>query len=124
MHEYPLIKGVVRSLLARLEEMGGSRPGPGLEVVLRVGALEVHSEAAARQVYGALVKGTLLENSRLRLILEAPTIACSRCGFRGALPENAWESATGPYPAPCPACGASCAPSGGRGIKSLELTWK
>ena len=69
MHEYGLMEEVVKSLLAKLEEPGMDPEGAAMEVVLKVGALAIHSAAATRQAFEVLVNGTKLEKARLNLIV-------------------------------------------------------
>jgi len=80
LHEYSLMEQVIAHILAELKKAEGAPQGAALEVVLNVGALAVHSEAATRQAYEVLVKGTPLENSRLRLTIEPVTLVCAKCG--------------------------------------------
>ncbi len=121
MHEYSLMEEVVKSLLAKLAEPGLGSEGAEMEVVLKVGALAVHSAAATRQAYEVLVRGTRLEKSRLTLIIEPVTLACSNCGFTGPLPEGAVDPHDLAYLAPCPACGAISPVAGSRGVESIEI---
>ncbi len=112
---------VVKTLLAKLSEPGLAREGSEMEVVLKIGALAVHSAAAARQAYEVLVQGTALEKSRLTLIIEPVTLACSGCGFKGPLPEGAVDPHEQLPLAPCPACGDISPVAGSRGVESIEL---
>ena len=121
MHEYALMEEVVKSLLAKLAEPGVDTEGAELEVVLKVGALAIHSAAATRQAYEVLVKGTKLENSRLNLIVEPVTLACPNCGFTGPLPEGAVDPHEQLPLAPCPQCGTLAPVTGSRGVESIEL---
>ena len=52
-------------------------------MVLRVGALAVHSEAATRQPIEVLVKGTPLEQSQLSLTIEPVTLTCGTMRLSG-----------------------------------------
>ncbi len=83
MHEYSLMEQVIAHILAELKKVDGPPDGSSLEVVLRVGALAVHSEAATRQAYEVLVKGTPLAHSRLNLTIEPVTLTCAKCGYQG-----------------------------------------
>ena len=121
MHEYGLMEEVVKSLLSRLAEPGLIPADAELEVVLKVGALAIHSAAATRQAFEVLVKGTRLENSRLTLIIEPVTLACPSCGFKGPLPEGAVDPHEQLPLAPCPQCGAISPVTGSRGVESIEL---
>jgi len=93
-------------------------------VVLKVGALAVHSEAATRQAYEVLVQGTPLEASRLRLTVEPVTLTCGQCGYTGALPEGAVDPHDPSPLSECPQCGAVSPVQGGRGVESIEIRWE
>ncbi|OGP70326.1 MAG: hypothetical protein A2Z73_01360 [Deltaproteobacteria bacterium RBG_13_60_28] len=121
MHEYSLMEEVVKTLVAKLSEPGLGAAGPEMEVVLKVGALAIHSAAATRQAYEVLVKDTKLENSRLTLIVEPLILTCVGCGFKGPLPEGAVDPHEQLPLAPCPQCGAISPVAGSRGVESIEL---
>src|SRR4030042_4550771 len=80
---------VIAHILAELNKMDAPPDGSSLEVVLQVGALAVHSEAATRQAYEVLVQGTPLAQSRLNLTIEPVTLVCAPCGYEGPLPQGA-----------------------------------
>ena len=121
MHEYTLMQEVVAALLEKLGEPGLCPEGAKMEVVLRVGALAVHSAAATRQAYEVLVQGTILENSSLNLIIEPLNLSCGQCGFKGPLPEGAVDPHDLLPLASCPTCGALGPIQAGRGVESLEV---
>lgn len=121
MHEYGLMEEVVKSLLAKLAEPGVETEGAQLEVVLKVGALAIHSAAATRQAFEVLVQGTQLEPARLNLIVEPLILTCAACGFTGPLPEGAVDPHEQLPLAPCPKCGAISPVTGNRGVESIEL---
>lgn len=124
MHEYSLMQKVVAAILEELKKSEGCPGGPALEVVLKVEALAIHSQAATRQAFEVLSKGTVLENSRLHLTVVPVTLRCGPCGFQGPLPEGAADPH---HPAPlaeCPRCGAVSPIQGGRGVESIELRWE
>jgi Zn finger protein HypA/HybF involved in hydrogenase expression len=121
LHEYGLMEEVVKSLLARLAEPDLVPAGAEMEVVLKVGALAIHSAAATRQAFEVLVKGTKLEKSRLNLIIEPVTLACPTCGFQGPLPEGAVDPHEQLPLAPCPQCDGLSPVTGSRGVQSIEL---
>ena len=124
MHEYGLMEQVIAHILAELKNQEESPVGGSMEVVLRVGALAVHSEAATRQAYEVLVKGTPLENSRLRLTIEPVTLVCAKCGYQGALSEGEVDPHDQSPLVECPQCGAVNPVQGGRGVESIELRWE
>jgi Zn finger protein HypA/HybF involved in hydrogenase expression len=124
LHEYSLMEQVIAHILAELKKQEEPPAGNALEVVLKVGALAVHSEAATRQAYVVLVKGTSLENSRLLLTIEPVTLVCGQCGYKGALPEGAVDPHDHSPLVECPQCGAVNPVQGGRGVESIELRWE
>ena len=124
MHEYSLMEQVVAHILAELKKVDGPPDGSSLEVVLRVGALAVHSEAATRQAYEVLVQGTPLAQSRLNLTIEPVTLTCGKCGYQGPLPEGAVDPHDQSPLAECPQCGAVSQVQGGRGVEGIELRWE
>jgi Zn finger protein HypA/HybF involved in hydrogenase expression len=115
---------VIAHILAELKKVDSPPDGGSLEVVLRVGALAVHSEAATRQAYEVLVKGTPLEHSRLDLTVEPVTLTCGKCGFQGPLPEGAVDPHDLSPLAECPRCGGVGQVQGGRGVEGIELRWE
>jgi Zn finger protein HypA/HybF involved in hydrogenase expression len=115
---------VIAHILAELTKVDGPPEGSSLEVVLRVGALAVHSAAATRTAYEVLVKGTPLAQSRLHLTIEPVTLTCSTCGYQGPLPEGAVDPHDQSPLAECPQCGAVCPVQGSRGVESIELRWE
>ena len=115
---------VIAQILTELQQQDRPPGGSGLEVALKVGALAVHSEAATRQAYEVLVKGTALENSRLKLTIEPVTLICGQCGYKGPLPEGAVDPHDLSPLAECPRCGAVSPVQGGRGVEAIELRWE
>ena len=89
-----------------------------------MGALAVHSEAATRQAYEVLVKGTPLAQSRLNLTIEPVTLTCAQCGYQGPLPEGAVDPHDQSPLVECPQCGAVNPVQGGRGVEGIELRWE
>jgi Zn finger protein HypA/HybF involved in hydrogenase expression len=121
VHEYGLVEQVVATVLAKLQEPGTCQEGSAMEVVLRVGMLEMHSEAAVRQAYEVLTKGTPLEDSRLTLEILPATLACPGCGFQGDLgPDQVDPHEIMPL-TECPQCQALSQVLGGRGVESIHL---
>ena len=115
---------VIAHILAELKKVDSPPDGSSLEVVLRVGALAVHSEAATRQAYEVLVKGTPLAQSRLNLTIEPVTLTCGQCGYQGPLPEGAVDPHDQSPLVECPQCGAVSPVQGGRGVEGIELRWE
>jgi Zn finger protein HypA/HybF involved in hydrogenase expression len=124
LHEYSLMEQVVATILIELKKPEAPPAGTALEVVLKVGAMAVHSEGATRQAYEVLVKDTPLANSRLNLTIEPVTLRCGKCGFQGSLPEGMVDPHDPAPLAECPRCGAVTPVQGGRGVESIELRWE
>ena len=123
MHEYALMENVIAVIMAELKKSGEAPAGQTLEVTLKVGALEMHSEAASRQAFEVLAKGSVLEGARLNLIVLPVTLSCIECGFQGELPMGAVDPHDALPLAECPQCGALTPVQGGRGVESIELKW-
>jgi Zn finger protein HypA/HybF involved in hydrogenase expression len=124
LHEYTLMEQVIAHILAELKKLDGPPEGSSLEVVLKVGALAVHSEAATRQAYEVLVQGTPLSKSRLNLTIEPVTLTCGKCGYQGPLPEGAVDPHDLSPLVECHRCGAVNPVQGGRGVESIEIRWE
>ena len=123
MHEHALVKDIVETLLAtaRKEELTA---GAVREVVMKVGGLEFHTEAAFRQTFDVLIRGTLLEGAGLNLTVLHPVLKCPGCGHEGPCREgDADPHAPVPY-AECPKCGKVIPVTGGRGVEGIELVLK
>ncbi len=117
MHEYAFMQEVIASALARLSQ---ENPPPRVsEVILKVGGLEVHSEAAARLAFKVQVRGTPLEGCRLNLTLIPPKWECHACGAAGVLDQKTYPE-TSPL-IMCSGCGKPVVLQGGRGVETLEL---
>ena len=123
MHEYGLMEEVIAVIMAELKKAGEKPAGPELEVILKVGALEMPSEGATRQTFQVLTKGTILEGARLNLIVLPVTLNCPKCGFQGPLPLGAADPHASLPVAECPKCGVVAPVEGGRGVESIELKW-
>lgn len=124
MHEYALMENVIATIMAELQSSGEEvQAGRPLTVTLKVGALEMHSEAATRQAFEVLTKGTALEGAFLNLIILPVSVDCSKCGFRGPLPMGAVDPHDALPLAECPQCGSLTPVQGGRGVESIELKW-
>jgi hydrogenase nickel incorporation protein HypA/HybF len=117
------MEDVVAVILAEIEKSGETPVNQPLTVTLRVGALEMHSEAATRQAFEVLAKGTVLEGARLDLIILPVTLVCPQCGFQGTLPMGAADPHDALPMAECPRCGGLAPVQGGRGVESIELNW-
>jgi len=123
LHEFSLMQEVVAAILAELKKRGESAAHPGLEVELHLGALEMHSQAAARQAYEVLVQNTDLAGSRLTLVVAPVTLSCPNCGFAGPLPEGQVDPHEVSPLAECPVCGKVSPVQGGRGVGPIRLVF-
>jgi hydrogenase nickel incorporation protein HypA/HybF len=124
LHEYSLMENIIATIMAELKSSGEEvQAGGHLMVTLKVGALEMHSEEAARQAFEVLTKGTVLEGARLELIILPVTLSCPQCGFQGPLPMGAADPHDALPLVDCPQCGALTPVLGGRGVESIELQW-
>lgn len=125
MHEYGLMENVIAVILEELKKSGEeARAGRLLTVTLKVGALELHSEAALRQAFEVLSQGTVLEGALLNLVILPATLACPQCGFRAPLPLGAVDPHEALPMAECPQCGALTPVQDGRGVESIKLAWE
>ena len=115
---------VIAHILSELNKMDDPPGGSSLEVVLQMGALAVHSEAATRQAYEVLVQGTPLAQSRLNLTIAPVTLTCVSCGYQGSLPQGAVDPHDQSPLVECPRCGAVTPVQGGRGVEGIELRWE
>lgn len=122
MHEYALMENVIAAIMAELKKSGETPADRPPTVTLKVGALEMHSEAASRQAFEVLTKGTALEGARLNLIILPVTLACP-CGHQETLPMGAVDPHDALPLAECPQCGALTPVQGGHGVESIELKW-
>lgn len=114
---------VVAQILTELKKQEVTIEGQSLQVHLKVGALAVHSEAATRQAYEVLVKGTPLEGSHLNLEIEPIILACNTCGYQGSLPAGAVDPHDLAPITECPRCGAIIPVQSSRGVEAIELQW-
>jgi hydrogenase nickel insertion protein HypA len=123
MHEYTLMQGIIKAIIERLEEERTSAPVQ--EVVLKLGALDIHSEAAAQQAFEILSKGTLLENARLTVEMKPVMLDCPKC--RSVAPYAVGEHLHAHELLPvvtCPVCQGLASLTGGEGVESIELIFE
>jgi Zn finger protein HypA/HybF involved in hydrogenase expression len=118
MHEYALMERVMESILKRLEE---ELPARVVEVSLKIGVLELHSQEATRMAFQVLAQGTPLEKSRLTLTLMPVYLECPACGHTEPY---LTEPLPGHEPLPgvrCPKCQTPVGLLGGIGVEAIEL---
>ena len=122
MHEYALMQEIVKSILERLQEEQSSEPVK--EVILKLGILDIHSEAAARQAFEVLTKGTPLEKSQLTLEIRPVMLECTKCGSVAPYPVDEHTHANELLPVVvCPVCDGLAQLTGGQGVESIDLVF-
>jgi hydrogenase nickel insertion protein HypA len=123
MHEYSLMQDIVNTILERLEEEQATDPVK--EVVLKMGVLDIHSEAAARQAFEVLTMGTSLENAKLTVMVKPVMLECPTCRALApyALDEHTHVHDLLPV-VTCPVCHGLANLSGGQGVESIELVFE
>lgn len=120
MHEYSLMQDIIAAILERLKDEAPEERVA--EVVLKLGVLDIHSEAAARQAFEILAKGTPLESSRLTLAVNPVMRDCPDCGCTSPYPVSEHTHAHELLPAvECPVCGKLARLTGGQGVESIDL---
>ena len=120
MHEYSLMENIIKSILERLQEEASTIPVK--EVILKLGILDIHSEAAARQAFEVLAKGTPLENSHLTLEIKPVMLECSKCRSLAPYPVDEHTHAHELLPVVvCPVCDGLAKLTGGQGVESIDL---
>lgn len=120
MHEYSLMQRIIETINKNLEEGTDYQGHEVKEVVLQIGALDIHSPESFRQAFEVLVRDTPLAGARLNLQVIPGTISCPKCGYQG----NCQEDVDGHDPLPvanCPQCQTVSGVIGGRGIEAIEL---
>jgi len=120
MHEHAIVRNIVETLVASAEKEK-IPSGTVREVVMKVGALEFHTEAAFRQTFEVLCQGTVLEGAALNLSVLQPVVKCPGCGHEGPCREGEADPHAPAPCAECPKCGRVVPITGGRGVEGLEL---
>ncbi len=123
MHEYALMQDIIKSILERLEEEPSFVPVK--EVVLKLGILDIHSEAAARQAFEILAKDTPLEKAQLTLEINPVMMECTKCGSVApyAVDEHTHANELLPVVV-CPVCDGLAKLTGGQGVESIDLLFE
>ena len=120
MHEYSLMQRIVETICKNLAEGTDFQGNKVKEVVLQIGALDIHSPESFRQAFEVLVRDTPLSDAILQLNVIPGAISCPKCGYQG----NCQEEVDGHDPLPiteCPQCGTVSGVIGGRGVEAIEL---
>jgi|YNPBryantNP2012_1023418.scaffolds.fasta_scaffold40624_2 Zn finger protein HypA/HybF involved in hydrogenase expression len=122
VHEFALMQSIVTAILERLAQ----EPAYGrvTEVILEVGILELHSEAAGRRAFELLTRGTPLENSRLTLKIRPVLLECPECHVVTPfeLEDHVQVDSLMP-PVTCPVCGTWARLTGGQGVGPIEIVF-
>ncbi|MCX7625667.1 MAG: hydrogenase maturation nickel metallochaperone HypA, partial [Candidatus Sumerlaeaceae bacterium] len=113
MHEYSLMQDVVASLTASLEREGITRKGAVKEIILRIGALDIHSEASFRQAFEVLTQSTLLEGAQLKVEIMPAQYKCQACGYEGRVGVGDADGHLAEPVIECAHCGHPCVVTGG-----------
>ena len=123
MHEYSLMQDIIKSILERLEEEQSSVPVK--EVILKLGVLDIHSEAAATTAFEVLAKGTPLEKAKLTVVVKPVMLSCPQCKAVAPFPVDEHTHANELLPVVnCPVCDGLASLSGGQGVESIELVFE
>ena len=123
MHEYTLMQGIIKSIVERLAQEDS--PAPVKEVVLKLGVLDIHSEAAAQQAFEILAKGTPLEHASLTVEVKPVMLDCPQCRSVAPYPVDEHTHAHELLPVVmCPNCEGLANLTGGEGVESIELIFE
>jgi hydrogenase nickel insertion protein HypA len=123
MHEYSLMQDIIKSILERLAEEQTSVPVK--EVILKLGVLDIHSEAAARTAFEVLAEGTPLEKATLTVVVKPVMLSCPQCKTEAPFPVDEHTHANELLPVvDCPKCGGLAGLGGGQGVDSIELVFE
>lgn len=122
MHEYTLIKNILESVERDLAAKGVAARARVRKVMVRAGALEIHSREACRQAFSMLSRGTRAEGAELQLEVAPARLKCPGCGRESDLEEGAADGHEADPIALCPGCGAAAPVVGGRGLKAVEVS--
>jgi hydrogenase nickel insertion protein HypA len=120
MHEYSLMQRVIETICKNLEDGTDFQGRKVKEVVLQIGALDIHSPESFQQAFEVLIRETPLSGSTLQLKVIPGSISCPKCGYQGSCQEDV----DGHDPLPCtecPQCGTISGVIGGRGVEAIEL---
>jgi hydrogenase nickel incorporation protein HypA/HybF len=107
MHEFSITSSLVDAILDLAKQQGSNKV---LEVHLRVGKLRALSLDQVKFCYRILVKGTILDGSRLLIKEAEANIRCGTCGYHE---EFQSDFHFGIPPLVCPQCGNPLTLEGG-----------
>jgi hydrogenase nickel incorporation protein HypA/HybF len=112
MHEFSVTQQIVQTVLAEAEKHQARRV---TSVHLLIGKLTFLGVEQIRFSYGLLIKGTIMEHSRLVIDETEPIVRCAKCGYEG--PAKYLEDPAFHFSIPtltCPKCGDQVTISSGR----------
>jgi hydrogenase nickel incorporation protein HypA/HybF len=121
MHEFSISSQIVRAVLEEAEKRGSKKV---LEVHLVIGKLTLLGIQQVRFSYDLLVKGTVMEESKLFIRRKREKVRCDACDYEGSI--NVRNDPTYHISFPtliCPKCSSTVRIVEGREclIKSIKL---
>lgn len=122
MHEFSMTTQIVENVLQEARKHNAKKV---VEVHLAIGKLTFLGVEQVIFSYDVLVKGTIMDGSKLYIEETDGTVRCAECGYEGSF--NYEEDPRYHVPTPtllCPKCGNTVKIVGGREctIKSVKLT--
>jgi hydrogenase nickel incorporation protein HypA/HybF len=119
MHEFVYADRILQTVLSDASKIG-RRP---VYVEVEVGELLGLTRESLTTAYGILAKGTVAEDSKLRMKLSRGFVECASCGYRGRLRVGSHEHVVDPAFA-CPQCGAPVNISAGMEVTLKQIQWE
>ena len=121
MHEFSMTAQIVENVIQEAKKHNAKRV---LEVHLAIGKLTFLGIEQVRFSYDALVRGTMMEGSKLYIEEKDGVVRCTKCGYEGGLHYE--DDPAYHIKAPtllCPKCGGTVEIVGGKEctIKSAKL---
>ncbi|RLI36267.1 hydrogenase maturation nickel metallochaperone HypA [Candidatus Bathyarchaeota archaeon] len=112
MHEYSVTTQIVSKVLREAESRRAKRV---LEVKLQIGELTFLNPEQVKFWYKALVKGTVMEGSKLIIQEKRGLVRCLKCGYEGSFKYEDDPAYHIAFPTLlCPKCGGVVEIIGGR----------
>ena len=121
MHEFSMTTKIVESVLEEARKRDAKKV---LAVHLVIGKLTFLGIEQVRFSYDVLVKGTIMEGSKLHIEEKDGIVHCVRCGYEGSLEYEDDPEYHVPTPTLlCPKCGSKVQIAAGKEctIKSVKL---
>ncbi len=82
MHEFSMTERLIEAVLHEAEKRGAKRV---VEVRLSIGKLMFLGLEQVKFAYATLVRGTILEGSKLMIEEEKGIVRCEACGYEGGI---------------------------------------